>query len=584
MDRNFFLAMALIIVVVIGYQFYFHSIAPPPKKKPPVTTEKVAKKRPSVSETAAEQPKESPQAAKPPKPAVESITLPSQAGKAVGPAKETLIKVNSLKYEAVLSSKGARLVSFKLKDYRKWLGKPQLVDLFHREGPDTSGPTVRLTRRNETLDDAELGYVLQGKETNVELNEKGAKKTITFRAEGPGGLIFEKAYTFHADLYLVGLEVKVTNRTQSDRNYLASFKWKKVYRGEPKQGWFTGGSGAYEWNSAEILLDGELKDYYFSHIKGEEEPSGKIQWAGLGDRYFFKALVFGRKPARKVTLFKPSSKGFAEIWVRYGALDLGPSKASKMDLSIYLGPKEHYALVAAGHDLSRALYYSKYRILDMLAQYLVEFLRYCHTGFTVAGLRIPGTHNWGLDIIILTVLIRLLFIPLTHKSHKSMKKMQELQPQIAKLKEKYKDDKAAVNKATMELFREYKVNPVGGCWPMFLQLPVFFALYLGLAYAIELRQSAFVCIPSIFLCIKDLSAPDPYYVTPSLMGISMVAQQWMTPSAGDPMQKKMMLMMPVVFTFLFLSFPSGLVLYWLVSNLLQISQQVIENRWVGHKE
>jgi YidC/Oxa1 family membrane protein insertase len=119
---------------------------------------------------------------------------------------------------------------------------------------------------------------------------------------------------------------------------------------------------------------------------------------------------------------------------------------------------------------------------------------------------------------------------------------------------------------------------------MFLQLPVFFALYLGLAYAIELRHSAFVCIPSIFLCIKDLSAPDPYYVTPILMGISMVAQQWMTPSAGDPMQKKMMLMMPVVFTFLFLSFPSGLVLYWLVSNLLQISQQVIENRWVGQKE
>jgi YidC/Oxa1 family membrane protein insertase len=161
---------------------------------------------------------------------------------------------------------------------------------------------------------------------------------------------------------------------------------------------------------------------------------------------------------------------------------------------------------------------------------------------------------------------------------KSMKRMQDIQPQIQKLREKYKDDKAAINKATMELFREQKVNPLGGCWPMFLQLPVFIALYQALSYAIELRHAPFVCIPSIFLCINDLSAPDPYYVTPILMGGTMVLQQWMTPSGGDPTQKKMMLLMPVVFTYLFLSFPSGLVLYWLVSNVLSIAQQVITNK------
>ena len=159
-----------------------------------------------------------------------------------------------------------------------------------------------------------------------------------------------------------------------------------------------------------------------------------------------------------------------------------------------------------------------------------------------------------------------------------MKRMQELQPQIAKLKEKYKDDKAALNKATMELFRENKANPLGGCWPMFLQLPVFIALYQALSYAIELRHAPFVCIPSIYLCINDLSAPDPYYVTPIIMGGTMVLQQWMTPSAGDPMQKEMMLLMPVIFTYMFLSFPSGLVLYWLVSNLLSVGQQVLTNR------
>jgi YidC/Oxa1 family membrane protein insertase len=156
--------------------------------------------------------------------------------------------------------------------------------------------------------------------------------------------------------------------------------------------------------------------------------------------------------------------------------------------------------------------------------------------------------------------------------------MQEIQPEIAKLREKFGNDKQALNKATMDLFKQYKVNPLGGCWPMFLQLPVFIALYQTLSYAIELRHAYFLCIPSIFLCIKDLSAPDPYYITPILMGGSMVLQQWMTPTTGDPMQKKMMLLMPVVFTYLFLTFPSGLVIYWLVSNVLSIGQQLITNK------
>jgi YidC/Oxa1 family membrane protein insertase len=156
--------------------------------------------------------------------------------------------------------------------------------------------------------------------------------------------------------------------------------------------------------------------------------------------------------------------------------------------------------------------------------------------------------------------------------------MQELQPQLTKLKEKYKDDREQLNRATMELFKEHKVNPIGGCWPILLQLPVFIALYQALSYAIELRHASFVCIPSIYLCINDLSAPDPYYVTPVLMGASMALQQWLTPSAGDPMQRKMMMVMPLVLTYLFLSFPAGLVLYWLINNILSIGQQLVTNK------
>jgi YidC/Oxa1 family membrane protein insertase len=159
-----------------------------------------------------------------------------------------------------------------------------------------------------------------------------------------------------------------------------------------------------------------------------------------------------------------------------------------------------------------------------------------------------------------------------------MKRMQDLQPKMAKIKEKYADDRAAMNKATLELFKEHKVSPLGSCWPMLLQLPVFIALYQVLSYAIELRHAPFLCIPSIYLCINDLSAPDPYYVTPILMGGTMALQQWVTPSGGDPMMKKTMMLMPIVFTWIFLNFPAGLVLYWLVQNILTIVQQVITNK------
>ncbi len=567
MDRNLVLAIILSIAIILGFQLFFQHFSPPPKKVP-ITTEST--KQPASGPSApalTEKPEKVPPSTSAVAPKPPSTALAPAAGAV--PAKEAYVKVDSLKYEAVLSSNGGKIISFKLKNYTKSLNRPGLVNLFSPEGPDTAGPSVMFTRRNETFNDASLAFALDSPTKSITLDKPGEKKSITFRATTATGLTIEKTYTFRADDYDVGFSLTLTNTSGEAKNYLLTFPWRKTYTGE---------HGRFTWNSVEILLDGQLKDYYFSKIQGDEEPSGQVHWVGLGDVYFFKALVFGKSPASRVTLFKPSKEGFAEVWVRYGAVDLPPGQPVQTDLSVYLGPKKERALQAAGHDLSRALYYSNYKILDIVSKYLISFLWFCNSGFTVAGIRIPGTHNYGWDIILMTVLIKILFIPLTHKSMKSMKRMQDIQPQIAKIKEKYKDDKAAINKATMELFREQKVNPVGGCWPMFLQLPVFVALYQVLSYAIELRHAPFLCVPSIYLCINDLSAPDPYYVTPILMGGTMVLQQWLTPSGGDPTQKKMMLMMPVVFTYLFLSFPSGLVLYWLVSNLLSIGQQLITNK------
>lgn len=569
MDRNLVVAIVLSVLIIVGFQYYYQSVAPPPKR-PPATTEQTKPSGPKPAETTKKT--QEPDAA--PKPDRATAGAPAVAVPALkpgeAPAKDVTVKVDGLKYEAVISSVGARIVSFKLKDYKLHLEGAELVNLFSRSGPDTSGPSIELTGTEETISDSKLPYHYDSEQTKVTLTEKGQKKSISFRAPTAMGLTIVKTFTFQADSYSVGFSFKITNTTQENRNYLVSFPWKKVYKGE--------GTDRFAWNSAEILLNGDLKDYYFKDIKGDEEPSGNVEWAGLGEVYFFKALVFGTKPAHKVTLFKPSSDGTASILVRYGDLDIPAGKSVDTDLALYLGPKERRALAAVGDNLSRALFYSQYTILEVTSEYLMKFLRFCNSGFEVLGVRIPGTHNYGWDIILLTIFIKILFIPLTHKSMKSMQRMQELQPQIQKLKEKYKDDKAALNKATMELFREHKANPLGGCWPMFLQLPVFIALYQALSYAIELRHAHFICIPSIYLCINDLSAPDPYYVTPIIMGGTMVLQQWMTPSAGDPMQKKMMLLMPVVFTYMFLSFPSGLVLYWLVSNLLSVGQQVLTNR------
>jgi YidC/Oxa1 family membrane protein insertase len=265
-----------------------------------------------------------------------------------------------------------------------------------------------------------------------------------------------------------------------------------------------------------------------------------------------------QKPLQ-VRIDKVSEKVLAYQLI-YPLIPLAPGQEKAYSFSLYLGPKDIEILKKQGVRLERTIDFGWF---DIIAKPLLLSLKFFY--------RFLG--NYGLAIILLTIIIKIIFWPLTHKSFQSMKEMQKIQPEIAKLKEKYKNNKEEFARQQMGLYKKYKVNPLGGCLPMLLQIPVFIALYRSLMDSIELRHANFISF-----WINDLSAKDPTYVAPIIMGLSMLLQQKMTPSAADPAQAKMMMFMPLIFTVMFLNFPSGLVIYWLVNNVLSIAQQLYINK------
>ena len=243
---------------------------------------------------------------------------------------------------------------------------------------------------------------------------------------------------------------------------------------------------------------------------------------------------------------------------------LTPSNGGEVPVAVnwWFGPKDRTMLATAPDHLSQAVNFGMFSII---ARPLLTILAFFHS----------FVGNWGIAILMLTFCIRVVFWPLSQKSFKSMEQMKKLQPMMKKLREKHKDDKQALNKEMMQLYKTYKVNPAGGCLPIVVQIPVFIGLYQALLNSIELRHASFIeYLPFTHITwLADLSAADPFYITPLLMGASMFLQQRLTPAAGDPTQQKVMMFMPVIFTVMFINFPAGLVIYWLCNNILSIGQQ-----------
>jgi YidC/Oxa1 family membrane protein insertase len=299
---------------------------------------------------------------------------------------------------------------------------------------------------------------------------------------------------------------------------------------------------------------------------------GAARWVAADAKYFSWIVL----PEKEWTVERAALVGESGVQVTMAdaPATLQPGDMVRSGVRVFAGPKRSALLESVGKDTAELIDYGWFAILAKPLVFLMK-----------ASNRVTG--NYGIDIILLTILIKILFYPLTQKSMSSMRKMQELSPILTKLKEKYKGDPSRLNQETMNLYKTYKINPLSGCLPMLAQIPVFIALYKALLVTIELRHAPF------FLWLNDLSAPEhlwditvagytiPIRLLALLMGVSMFVQQKLSPSAGmDPAQQKVMLLMPVVFTFMFWGFPTGLVIYWLVNNILSIGQQILYNRQV----
>ncbi len=501
------------------------------------------------------------------------------------PKKE--VSVETQHYWAILSSEGATLEHFRLKEFADKVEESPLAIKLSRVLQGIFGNEPKPTKKPEPLDLVNTGKGVKKplqftanpllsnggwevEQDQLRLLGSGDKGNIVFTKVFENGLKVTKTYRFTADRYAFNMELELQNQSSKEMTIQPGLEWigeielSKLAQEDNKD---YGLKYAY-------LKDGkvERKDLAGSSSSGctpgcsakktkvepfENTSKGDIRWFAFEGEYF-AAIVAPPPQERNVTLaVNGDEKNLLRADVLSSPVSLQANETVKVPFQIYMGPTEAAGLgtVGAGKLLD-------FGFFTVVAKPLLWFLNVTH--------RITG--NYGIDIILLSILIKIVFLPLTQISFKSMKEMQKVQPEMARLKEIYKNDKARLQQEIMLLYKRRRINPMSGCLPMLIQIPVFIALYNALQNAIQMRHAPF------FLWIKDLSAKDPIYITPLIMGATMVIQQKMTPTAADPAQAKLFMLMPIMFTFLFLNFPAGLVLYWLVNNVLSIAHQYYLNK------
>lgn len=455
-----------------------------------------------------------------------------------------LIVVDTPKLRITLSDLGGGLTSVRLKEYKETVGGTSRKELLDNPSPYSYLPSVFQSANGKTVSDATIFTADRG-----DMVVKDKPETITFSGALTDGTKLQKTYTFYPDAYTIGLAMQAQGSAQA-----ITYADCAVMSIEAKSRYIFKGPFLYDGTS-------------FNQIDKLDNPVNAgtaYSYTGFDEGYF--SFIFAPKgPAKPDLLITKVSNAPVDRFI---------FRDGRIESLLYFVPNKVSLLKELNISAEKIVNFGWF---DIIAKPMLWGMNYSN----------KFTHNYGIDIILLTVLIKIIFYPLSLKSYKSMKQMQKMQPVIAKLKEKHKDDREKLNKEMMEIYKGKGINPLGGCLPMVVQIPVFFALYRVLMGAIEFRHAPFM------LWINDLASPENLYtlnvagyslplrVMPLIMGITMVIQQKMTPTSVDPMQEKMMLFMPVVFTFLFWGFPTGLVLYWLINNVISIGQQYYINKQVA---
>ncbi|MHC1744420.1 MAG: membrane protein insertase YidC [Syntrophobacteraceae bacterium] len=557
MEKRAIVALVLSLLVLVFWEYYFGMLKP---GTPPPQQQSTQDKEPAQTAQSSQ-----PQLA----PLIESLNPATVSEDRLKQMNHQFPHwtLDTPLYTSQILASGARFGSMRLKLFRQEVAPdsqpmqlisalrsgylPGAVDLLHH--PDYQLSTIPFSSDDPA-------------EVNIESGSTA--KSVTFVGEVPGRLRVTKTLSFTADSYASDLEIRVKNLgIDKIMDQLGvSFYFEPYVAAEHES--------SYNQSILSSFEKGGLTNHAFKDLsKKDLLLKAPIDWIGYENNYFIQALIpLEDKGYQVVARVMDPNRQLIRVVYLTDQFEVDSNQEVAFKLRIYLGPKELDPLAMAEHNLVKAVDYGWFTfIAKPLLHALNFFFRY--------------THNYGWAIIIVTVLIKILFWPLTQKSFESMQRMKKLQPRIAELRERFKDDKEKLNTELMALYKSYKVNPLGGCLPMVLQIPVFFAFYRMLNGAVELRHQPFM------LWVNDLTAPDrlwigfdiPYLgaglpVLTLLMGATMFLQQKMTPSAGDPRQDQIMLLMPVVFTVMFINFPSGLVLYWLINNILSIAQQYLINR------
>ncbi len=478
-------------------------------------------------------------------PATTSSIAPAPAATPIAAGAVQFSVVDTDEYIARFSNRGAHLVSFQLKNYKRKDGT--LVELVKSRAPNSTDFPFAIEARSAEV----------AKRLNTALYEVTERKdpkahVLEYRYVAPDGLSAAKTFRVARD-FLIDFTVSV----QPSNGYRVVVG-PGIRNIDPKA---TEGQAALLAGNAIVQQEGDLD--VLPREKGDRfRQFGTVDFIGVEDNYFLAALRPGKSSGavvRRVEVPGPDNKPRKELYAGLNATADGTVSGSA-----FLGPKETKLLDR--HGLGEAL---QYGMFGVIARFLLEALVWINQ-FTL---------NYGFAIIVLTILIKVVLYPLQHKSIVSMKKMQRVQPKMEVIRNKYKkaktdpEQRQKMNVEMMQLYQKEGINPMSGCLPILLQLPILWGFYNLLSRAIELRGAPWI------LWIKDLSEKDPTYVLPILMTATMFIQTYITPSTADPMQRKIFLAMPLVFGIMFKEFPSGLVLYWLVQNVLTIIQQLIMNKW-----